>query len=117
MVIFLKMRTDMFKVPLSTVARHTDNIILKDTVQLKIYQFHKNPSLYFKEHCTKIDDISFLNTLLFFSNTVFKFNLVLISIFDSFGHSFFTFLRFDYLYYTDLEVYPVPLNLFFYKNH
>ena len=92
MVIFLKMGTIMFKVPLLTVARHTDKSILKDTVQLKIYQFHKNPSLHFKEHCTKIDEISFIfNTLLFFLKHSFWINPVLISILDSFIHNFFSF--------------------------
>ena len=43
---------------LSTVARHIDNSIVEDTLQLKTYQFHKDFSLYFKEHWTKLDEIS-----------------------------------------------------------
>lgn len=31
---------------LSAVAKHIHNSILKDTIQLKIFQFHENPSLY-----------------------------------------------------------------------
>ena len=45
---------------------------------------HKNPSLYFEEHCSKIeDDISLIIVSFFFSQTnlVFKFNLVLIKYF------------------------------------
>ena len=40
-----------------TVARHPDHSILKDNLQLKIYQFHKNPILYYKQHCNKTDGI------------------------------------------------------------
>ena len=40
---------------------------------LQNYQLHKNPSLHFKEHCIKIDDIS----LIFVTNLLFKFNSVL----------------------------------------
>ena len=72
---------------------------------------------HFKEHCTKTD-ISLVVIHLFSSqtNVVFKYNPLFIDILDSFCHSLFTFLPFDfYLYSTDVEVYSMPLRLF-YKN-
>ena len=77
----------------------------------------KNATPHFKEHCTKID-ISLVVIRFFFSQTnlVFKYNPLFIDILDSFCHSLFTFLPFDfYLYSTDFEVYSMPLRLF-YKN-
>ena len=68
--------------------------------------------------CTKIDDVSLVVIRFFFSQTnlVFKCNPVFIRILDSFRHSLFALLPFDFcLYSTDFEVYPMPLRLF-YKN-
>ena len=77
----------------------------------------KNAMPHFKEHCTKID-IS-LNVICFFfsqTNLVFKSIPLFIDIMDSFRHSLFTFLPFNfYLYSTGFEVYSMPLRLF-YKN-
>ena len=74
----------------------------------------KNAMPHFKEHCTKID-IS-LNVIRFFfsqTNLVFKSNPLFIDIMDSFCHSLFTFLPFNfYLYSTGFEVYSMPLRLF-----
>ena len=64
---------------------------------------------YFKEHCTKIDDISLVVIRLLYA----KSNAVFIDILDSFRHSLYTFLAFDfYLYSTDFEVHSMPLRLF-----
>ena len=49
--------------------------------EAKTYELHKKPSLYFEEHCTKIEnDILFIIGCFFIfqTNLVFKFNLVLI---------------------------------------
>ena len=65
----------------STVTRRIENSILKDSLQLEIlrtwiniransletYQLHKNPSLHFREDCTKIANISIVFLRLFFS--------------------------------------------------
>ena len=61
---------------------------------------------HFKEYSTKIDDISLTVMRFFFSQTQFlKSNSVFIDIFDSFCHSLFIFLHFDfYLYSRDFEV-------------
>ena len=90
---------------LSTITRHIGNSILKDTLQfnsfiknwediwqenrrscLKSYKLHKNASLHFQQHCTKIDHISLIFIRFFFSqaNLVFKFILVLIGVLDNF---------------------------------
>ena len=79
---------------------------------LKIIPREKNA---FKEHCTKIDDISLVVIHFFFcqANLVSKSNPVFIDILDSFRHSLYTFLLFDfYLYSTDFEVHPMPLQIF-----
>ena len=79
---------------------------------LKIITREKNA---FKEHCTKINDISLVVIRFFFSQTtlVSKSNPVFVDILDSFHHSLYTFLPFDfYLYSTDFEVHPMPLQLF-----
>ena len=54
----------------------------------------KKYDLAFKEHCTKIDDICLVIMSFFFSQT----DLVLIVILDSFCHSLFTFLPFNFCY-------------------
>ena len=82
----------------------------------------------FKEHFTKIYDISLVVIRYSFSqtNVVFKSNPVFIDILDSFCHSLFTFLPlclpfftfiyiYIYLYSTDFEVHPLFL-LLFYRN-
>ena len=84
---------------------------------LNIITCEENATPHFKEHYTKID-ISLVVICFFFSQTnlVFKYNPLFIDILDSFCHSLFTFLPFDfYLYSTDFEVYSMPLRLF-YKN-
>ena len=84
---------------------------------LNIITREKNATPHFKEHWTKID-ISLVVIRFFFSQTnlVFKYNPLFIDILDGFCHSLFTFLPFDfYLYSTDVEVYSMPLRLF-YKN-
>ena len=84
---------------------------------LNIITREENANPHFKEHYTKIV-ISLVVIRLFFSQTnlVFKSNPLFIDILDSFCHSLFTFLPFDfYLYSTDFEVYSMPLRLF-YKN-
>ena len=65
---------------------------------LKCYKLHKNPSLHFGQHCTKIDHISLIFIGYFFSQTnlVFKFNLVLIGVLDTFRRNLFFYLPFDY---------------------
>ena len=71
----------------------------------------KKETMHFKEHCTKID-ISPVVIHFFFSQTklVFKSNPLFIDILDSFCHSLFTFLPFDFYFYsTDFEVYSMPL--------
>ena len=102
-----------------------DNSILKDILQLKIlgtwikihansfikiwvnimkqqsrrclenHHLKKNTNSHFKEHCTKTDDI-WLIIRFFFSQT----NLVFVDILDSFSHSLFTFLPFEFWYST-----------------
>ena len=70
---------------------------------------------HFKEHCTKTDISLVVVIHVFFSqtNVVFKSTPLFIGILDSFCHSLFTFLPFDfYLYSTDFEVYSMPLRLF-----
>ena len=129
----------------STITRHINNSILKDTLRLKILWTwiniranlfiktlvnnmkrkstkvpwtsltRKNATPHFKEHCTKID-ISLVVIHFFFSqtNVVFKYNPLFIDILDGFCHSLFTFSPFDfYLYSTDVEVYSMPLRLFY----
>ena len=129
----------------STVTKHIDNSILKDTLKLKILwtwikiranyfiktlvNIMKRKSTkvpwklslvkkintpHFKEHCTKIDDISLVVIRFFFSQTnlVFKSNPVFIDILDSFCHNLFTFLPLDfYLYSRDFEVHPIHVRL------
>ena len=63
---------------------------------LENYHSQKNTTPYFKEHCTKIDDIWLTITYFFFS----QINLVFIVILDSFCHGLFTFLPFDFWYST-----------------
>ena len=72
----------------------------------------KNTTPQFKEFCTKVDDIS-LFTCFFFSerNLVFKSHPVFINILDSFSHSLFISLPFDYWCSTEFEFHPVPLRL------
>ena len=84
---------------------------------LKIIPCKKNTTSHFKEHCTKVGNISLIDLRFFFSQTklVRKSNPVLIEILDSFCHRLFTFLPFDYQYSTDFEVHPVLLR-FFYKK-
>ena len=55
---------------------------------------HKTSSLYFKEHCTKIDDILLVVIPIFLSQTnlIIKFDPVLIGILDRFHYSIFTIL-------------------------
>ena len=101
------------------IRRYLTNSILKDTLQLKILQIwikiHANSPIktlvdiikpeskcleiyhsqkiatpHFKEHWTKIDDISLV--IIRFIQT----NLVFINILDSFRYSSFTFLPFDF---------------------
>ena len=64
---------------------------------LENYHSQKNTTPHLKEHCTKIDDIWLvILRFFFFSQT----NLVFTDIFDSFCHSLFTFLPFDFWYST-----------------
>ena len=74
----------------------------------------KNATPHFKEHCTKID-ISLVAIHILFSqtNVVSKYNPLFIDILDGFCHRLFTFLPFHfYLYFTDFEVYSMPLRRF-----
>ena len=61
------------------------------------YHLRQNATPQFKEHCTKID-ISLVVTRFFFSQTkqIFKYNSLFIDILDSFCHSLFTCLAFDF---------------------
>ena len=65
----------------------------------------KSTTPHFNGHCTKPDDISVIVTCFFFSQVslAFKSNPVFIDILDSFCHSLFTFLPFDYWYSTNLK--------------
>ena len=90
--------------PFSTITRHIDNSILKDTLQLYILRTWINmraksfiktsvnvtetridegtQNVHLEEHCTKIETTFHLfYALLFFTNLVFKFNIVFIGIF------------------------------------
>ena len=81
---------------------------------MKIITRKKNNTPHFKEHCTKIDDISLVVIRFFFSQTnlVCKSNPVFIDILDSFCHNLFTFLPLDfYLYSRDFEVHPIHVRL------
>ena len=62
----------------------------------------KNASPHFKEHCTKMGDISLVVIRFLFSQTnlVFKSNAVFIDILDSFCHSLLTFLPFFYRFWS-----------------
>ena len=90
--------------PFSTITRHIDNSILKDTLQLYILRTWINmraksfiktsvnvtetridegtQNVHLEEHCTKIETTFHLfYALLFLTNLVFKFNIVLIGFF------------------------------------
>ena len=111
MVIFLEVSiwklVDYSYVPssLSTIMRH---------IQKKI-TYKKNPNLYFKGLCTKIDGISLSFAHFFFSQIKlgFGFNLVLIGILDNSHHNSLTFLTFVYhlIFYRSWS-YSVPLRFF-----
>ena len=106
----------------SAITKHIDNSILKDTLQLNILRtwinirvksliktlvnitkqkLMKNISCTIIRSCTlknivpKYTTCYLFYTLLFLSNLVFKFNLVLISILDNFRHNLFDFLPFN----------------------
>ena len=69
-----------------------------ESKRLESYQLQKNPSLRFEKRFSKIDHISPIFILFFFSKTklVLKFNSVLVGILDNFGHNLFTCLPSDY---------------------
>ena len=100
----------MFKVPSQQNTRHIDNSILKDALKFFILRTWSNisvksfiktsvnvtemridegawkkivtQSVHLEEHCTKIETTFHLfYALLFFTNLVFKFNIMLIVIF------------------------------------
>ena len=60
---------------------------------------------YFKEHCTKVNDVLLIVICFFFSHTnlVFKSKLLFIDILDSFSHRLFTFLPLDFWYSEKVE--------------
>ena len=64
----------------------------------------KNATPHFKEHYSKTDDISLVVIRFFFSQTnlVFKSNPVFIDVLDSFCHSLFTFLPFNFYHYSTI---------------
>ena len=66
---------------------------------LENYHSQKSTTPHLKEHCTKMDDI-WLVILRFFFCIFSQTNLVFTDIFDSFCHSLFTFLPFDFWYST-----------------
>ena len=79
---------------------------------LESCKLHKNPSLHFEQHCTKIDHTSLILISFFFSQAslIFKFNLVLIGVLDSFRTIYIPVcLLIIICYFTDLEVHPVHL--------
>ena len=70
-------------------------------------------SVHLKEHCSKVESTFHLfYVLLFLTNLVFKFNIVLIGIFFFFLIMSITIHLLFCLNITDLEVYPVPLRFF-----
>ena len=105
--------------PFSTITRHIDNSILKDTLQLYILRTWINmraksfiktsvnvtetridegtQNVHLEEHCTKIETTFHLfYALLFLTNLVFKFNIVLIGFFSFWWcQPQFPFLSFD----------------------
>ena len=97
------------------------NIMKRKSTRLpwKLSPAKKNATPHFKEHFTKIDDISLVVIRFFFSqiNPVFKSNSVFIDILDSFCYCLFTFLSFDfYLYSIDFEVHTIPVRFFLKKS-
>ena len=71
--------------------------------------------VHLEEHCTKIETrFHLFYALLFLTNLVFKFNIVLIGncCFDNVNHNLLFCLKINIWYITDLEVYPVPLHFF-----
>ena len=64
---------------------------------LENYHSQKNTTLHLKEHCTKIDGIWLVILHFFFLSQT---NLAFTEIIDSFCHSLFTFLPFDFWYST-----------------
>ena len=80
------------------------------------YHLPKNVSLHFKEHCTKVDDISLTSFFFSQTNLALKSIPVFFDILDSFCYILFTFFPFEYWYFTVFEVHPVPLRLFYKKQ-
>ena len=112
----------------SKIARYIDNSVLKDTLKLKILRkwikiratsfiktwvnikwkstkvpwklsLQKNTTPHFKEHCTKVDDISLIVICFFCSLLQFIYILI------------FWLLIFEYLIF-EFEFHPVALRLF-----
>ena len=131
--------------PLSTNTRHIDNSILKDALKffilrtwskIRVKSFIKTSvnftetridegawrkivtqSVHLEEHCTKIETTFHLfYALLFFTNLVFKFNIVLIGIFsDNFNHNLL--FAFSLTVYISLILKFIQcLTLFFLRN-
>ena len=105
------MIASIFKAPCQQLGRHINNIILKETLQLKILRtwinilansfiktwvnimkwklmkLHNSLSLDFVEHFTRINHTTFHLFIFFFSfHLVFKFNIAMIGILNNFRH-------------------------------